>query len=73
MSLVGVFKLGADGWAPQETMETPQIVSGFLNFLHKNPNSLGGESTNCGPPGTRGNVPLFSYLSFLRFFLQVGI
>jgi hypothetical protein len=57
VSMVGVFRLGADGWAPQETTENPShIVSGFLNFLHKNPNYLGGASTNCGPLGSRGNV-----------------
>jgi hypothetical protein len=72
VTLVGVFRLGADGWAPQETTETRQIVSGFLNFLHKNLNYLGKESTNCGSPGTRGDVPLFRYLSF-KFFLTGGI
>jgi len=45
--------------AKKKTWEAPHVInakqniaSGFGNFLHKNPNYLGEESTN-----THGNVP----------------
>jgi hypothetical protein len=52
------FQRGVRGWGKNSgKLEPSQIVSGFLNFLHKNSIYLGGESTNSGPMGIHGNVP----------------
>ncbi len=52
--------LGDGDWVghPSEIVRIhTQIVSRFGNFLHKNPNYLGGESTNSGPMSTHENMP----------------
>jgi len=59
VSLLGVSRSGGGGGGE------PKIVSEFRNILHKNPNYLGGESTNSGPVGTHGNVPWYWEISHL--------
>ncbi len=45
-------------------------MNGFWNFLHENPNYLGGESTNSGPVGTHGKCALLKCKKLNNFFLK---